>query len=73
MSPADLPWWGWMLCAIGAFVVSFFSVIYASSESNTPGKSGGGFAYILAVVFGLATVGTGLIGIIRFVKWVWGS
>jgi hypothetical protein len=41
MSPADLPWWGWMLCAIGAFVIAFFSVIYASTESNTPGKSGG--------------------------------
>lgn len=72
MSPTDLPWWGWMLCAIGAFVVSFFSVIYASNESNTPGKSGG-FAYFLAVMFGLTTVGTGLIGIIRFVKWVWGN
>ena len=61
-----------MLCAIGAFVVAFVSVLYASNESNTPGRSGG-FAYFLAVVFGLATVGTGLIGIIRFVKWVWGD
>jgi hypothetical protein len=73
MSPADLPWWGWMLYAIGAFVVSFFSLLYASNKSNRPGKSDGALPIFLAVVFGLVTFGTGLIGIIRFVKWVWGS
>jgi len=72
MSPADLPWWGWTLCAIVTFTISFFSARYASNESERRGGKGG-FAYLLAIVFGLATFGTGLIGILRFVKWVWGS
>jgi len=72
MSPADLPWWGWMLCAIGASVVSFFSAIYAANESRISRRNDG-IAYLLAIIFGLATVVTGSIGLIRFVKWVWGS
>ena len=61
-----------MLCAMLTFTTSFFSARYASKESERR-RGSGGLAYLFAIVFGLATLGTGVIGIIRFVKWVWRS
>lgn len=61
-----------MLCAVVAFAVSFLSGMYATNESNRP-REREGFVYIMAVVFGFTAIGCGLIGIIRFVKWVWGG
>ena len=112
MSPADLPWWGWFLCAGGAGVVAFFLAIYAASATSPEevkarehfetcpkcnvamnrigvadrsvycdeGRrllnidTSGYMSPIptaLAMIFGVAALGGVVIGIIRFVKWVW--
>lgn len=64
-SPSDLPWWGWLLCAGGAGLVCFFSATYASSEK------GGCLSGVIAFISGFAGLICGVIGIVRFVKWIW--
>jgi hypothetical protein len=72
ISPADLPWWGWLLCGGGAAIIALFVGMISSVQSDKKG-GGGCFLYLVAAVFGLAAAGCGLVGIIRFVKWVWGE
>ena len=67
MSPSDLAWWGWLLCGMAA---AFVAIRAWNSFENGKGES---FPLLLAVVSGIASVICGLIGIIRFVKWVWNS
>lgn len=53
-----LPWWGWLLVAI----VLFLAIQFTDEKSRVS----------RAALFG-AMVLAGLIGIFRFVKWVWKS
>ena len=65
-SPSDLPWWGWMLCGVGGFIVAALA-IGLSDDSD-----GGCLAKLFGFIVGLASLVCGAIGIIRFIKWVWG-
>jgi hypothetical protein len=74
MSPADLPWWGWMLCAAGAALlarVSFtnaWSSLLVSQNIQTSQRS-----YFVGVVVSIAAAILGIVGLVRFVKWIWES
>ena len=65
ISPSALPWWGWLLCAAGCWIVSTIAYIYSERDGCLP--------VIIAGISGLAGAICGLIGLIRFVKWVWGG
>jgi hypothetical protein len=67
MNPSDLPWWGWLLCAVVAWTVSAIAV------KCTEGKGGSHetLAGTIFILFGLAGLLAALIGIVRLVKWVW--
>ena len=66
MSPSEIPVWGWFLAAAasGGFFLACF---------NSKGSSGAEQAWtsLLSVVFALAGILCGVIGVIRFAKWVW--
>ncbi len=64
MTPADLPWWGWLLCAVGAGVLGAALTSLANKENGC----------LATVIRNLAFIGALIlfvIGIIRFIKWVW--
>jgi|HubBroStandDraft_4_1064222.scaffolds.fasta_scaffold3657226_1 hypothetical protein len=63
--PSDLPWWGWLLCAVGAGIVSV--VCYMSHEEG----DGGWMAFVVSIVGAVATLLLFVIGLVRFVKWAW--
>jgi hypothetical protein len=56
VSPAILPWWGWMVAAVVLWLIGFFI-----DEKR-------GFSHVVLFV---GMVLFALIGVIRFVKWVW--
>jgi len=64
MSPSDLPFWGWLLCAVAGLVIGIALVI-----SGRDGNSR--VVVILGLLVSLAGLGCAAIGIILFVKWVW--
>ena len=68
MSPAALPWWGWLLCSAGAWIV--FAI--AKSFDDEP-KGTGCFPAFISIVAGLIGLVTGALSLILFVKWVWNS
>ncbi len=71
ISPSDLPWWGWLLCGIVGIAVALFSAISADTEDYF-----GAWTWLLCCLIALVTGLGGLlafaVGLIRFVKWVWG-
>jgi hypothetical protein len=70
ISPSDLPWWGWLLCAFAAACVASFLVKAADVTVDETAQNGVG---CVAMVVGLIAAGCALIGVIRLVKWVWTS
>jgi tellurite resistance protein TehA-like permease len=68
MSPSNLPWWGWFLCAFGAGLVALLIALFSSTREKKFY-----FSIVMYYVFGITAVVCGIIGIIRFVRWVWGS
>jgi hypothetical protein len=71
-SPSDFAWWMWLLFAVGALVISAFSwLIAVNDEPET--KLFRIPCGILAAIVSLTGTLALLIGIIRFVKWVWGD
>lgn len=72
-SPSDFEWWAWLLFGVGAGVgciICVFATSACAEDDKLAGALGCGF---IAFVFGVAGVGCFFIGVIRFVKWVWGS
>ena len=67
MSPSDIPWWGWLLCSIGAGLVALLIALVSSTREKKFY-----FSIVMYYVFGISAVVCGIIGIIRFVKWAWG-
>ena len=65
ISPSDLPWWGWLLCAVGAGIVSV--VCYVLHEES----DGGWLTLVVGIVGVVATFVSAALGIVRFVKWAW--
>lgn len=68
MNPSDIPWWGWFLCAVGAWAIA--AIIFNLAEKA---DEEGILDYLGRMLF-LAFAGAGIvaasIGIIRFIKWV---
>jgi hypothetical protein len=63
-SPSVLPWWAWLLCALVLLVLLCVLLTVATDQSGygTP---------ILTALLILATLLTGGIGVVQFVKWAW--
>lgn len=67
MTPADLPWWTWLLIALGSGLV--YAISRAMFEERT--KRGVGFSGPIAFISAVAGILSGVVAVIRFVKWVW--
>jgi len=65
-SPSALPWWGWLLCTLGAWVVC--ATAFAASDKGEGAY--GGLAVLIAVVSALSGFVTAAMAGILFVKWV---
>jgi hypothetical protein len=63
-SPSDLSWWVWLLCSLGCGIVFAISV-----ADDDPGI----VRVLITILFGLLTALTGIVGLVRFVKWIWYS
>ena len=67
MTPSDLTWWAWLLIAAGFGLVYMVAIgIFEMREKPGVGVSGP-VAFISAAAGVLCTI----VGVIRFVKWVW--
>jgi hypothetical protein len=69
-SPSDLPWWGWLLCSIGTGIVCLWFIALVGSNDSAFRR---GFMGLVIFLSGLTALITGLMGLIRFIKWVWSS
>jgi hypothetical protein len=68
MNPPDFPWWVWMGCAPALVLLSL--IFFCLSEH--PALADDSWIFKLLFWVTLATGGfAAIIGIIRFVKWVW--
>jgi hypothetical protein len=70
LSPSDLPWWGWLLCSLAAWVVCLYTSLFGKAAE---GEAGGCVLSLAALASGLAGVVTGGMAVVLFVKWVWNS
>jgi hypothetical protein len=61
--PASIPWWVWLFIA----AVCWFIQLMMSIRTDN-GSVG---AWIIRIAFIVGMVLSALIGVIRFVKWVW--
>jgi hypothetical protein len=64
ISPSDLPWWGWLLCSIAAWIVVAIASVLSRKRRR------GCYAALIAAIAGLVGLVTGLIAVFRFIKWV---
>ena len=64
ISPSDLEWWGWLLCALGGAIVTAIAALFSEDGDNVA-------AVLIAIAAGIATMICAGIGIIRFAKWAW--
>ncbi len=60
---ASIPWWGWLLIAVACW---FFQLIMSIRTDD--GSKG---AWVIRIAFITGMVLSFLIGVIRFVRWVW--
>ena len=67
ISASSLPWWGWLLCSLGAFIVGGVAHLFID------GKNNGCLSVLVAALAGLTGIGTGVMGVILFVKSIWKS
>jgi hypothetical protein len=65
-SASDLSWWGWLLCSTVASLVCLASVKYADKQFSLWG-------WLVALLTGLVGLFCGVIGAVRFIKWIWES
>ena len=77
-SPSAFPWWVWMLGAAALAIVA--AVAYVISSTEEVEGEGGVKSVVLILGVGalfyislLASLLCAIIGIVRFVKWVWYS
>lgn len=74
MSPSDLPWWGWILCAAGTALAAklTFGQAWNSLLVHRDEKASWR-AYVVGWVVSIVASILGLIGLVRFIKWIWES
>jgi tellurite resistance protein TehA-like permease len=65
ISPSDLPWWGWFLCAVGAGIISHMSGNAAEDKAY--------FNDLLFYAFGIGAIICVLMAILCLVKLQWGD
>lgn len=61
--PASIPWWGWLLIAVGCWFLQLMMSIRTDDGSKG--------ALLIRIAFITGMVLSSFIGVIRFVKWVW--
>jgi hypothetical protein len=64
MNLSMFPWWAWLLAGVVGFFVGAFIHSISDAPLDEAGRFIGGF-----IVF--ASIVSMVIGLIRFVKWVW--
>jgi hypothetical protein len=62
--PSALSWWAWLLCALALLVLLCVVLTVATDQNGYGGP-------ILIALLMLATLLTGGIGVVQFVKWAW--
>jgi len=68
VSPSDLPWWGWLLCAVCAALVALGAKIYYDENTEKDWRL---VAMVIGFVSVVAAFLLGVIGMVRFIKWIW--
>jgi|HubBroStandDraft_6_1064221.scaffolds.fasta_scaffold05471_8 hypothetical protein len=71
MSVQMFPWWGWILIAAGLWFVQMILSVFADSDP-AENKHTVFFYCMRGLVIAAMALST-LIGVVRFVKWVWNS
>lgn len=73
MSPSDIPWWGWFVCAISAWTICGVVGLFAAAATNEDGEGSSAvmLANLISLSCALGGVLAAVIGVIRFTKWVW--
>ena len=61
ISPSDLPWWGWLLCAAVVIIIAFRMI---STFNDAP------IGFIIAMILWLVAGLLALTGIVGMVKWM---
>lgn len=67
-TPADIPWWGWMIITVISAATSFGGKqLVKDASSDSEGFIG------LGLVFGFGIVGflSLFVGLVRLAKWAW--
>lgn len=73
MSPSDLPWWGWLLCAVPFYAVGVFMGWQYEGESYMQSPSERNLMLFKALWYGfwILALFCALVGVVRLVKWAW--
>jgi hypothetical protein len=69
--PSDLPWWGWLLCALAAVSVASMGKITVDAKRSVNKPSP--FSFLMFVLGAWASIILGTIAIVRLAKWAWGG
>lgn len=74
-SPSDFDWWVWLLFGAGAYVACLlcYGAFAALSEKADAKAEFGCLMGFIGFSVGLAGTVCWIIGIVRFVKWIWES
>jgi tetrahydromethanopterin S-methyltransferase subunit D len=71
LSLADLSWWVWILLAVGLWFLQL--IISAFSDETIRENKHTSFFWAVRAAMIVAMVVSALVGVIRFVKWVWNA
>ncbi len=66
LSLGTLPWWAWLLCAVGLAVLSIFAVAFAILPAE--GRPGGWGCLLVTGLLIAATLLTGWLGVAQFLN-----
>ena len=69
--PSNFAWWVWGLIALTCAVIAWFSGMMATTYRDTGSASTATNFWILFTIAFIVTVLTGIIAVVRMVKWVW--
>lgn len=67
MTPSDLSWWVWLLVAAGCWVLWFMVDSYLDDAP----ERGVGLSRLIRFLSFVGCLLAAIIGVIRFVKWIW--
>ena len=73
MSASFLPWWGWILIAVILYVIGLIGYVFYDAEhydKSSPTILGTILKTLWLAPWALMVI-SAIIGVIRFIKWVW--